>query len=337
MNMPSVIRPNPGHILLPRRFVDVELHSPKALVEGKYRIRKFYSAGLKKDGTVAEDAVTLDTGFFPNIILDSGLNQWGTSSIITGAAIGTGTSTPVASQVQLDSLSHFTTTSSTGHFTLNIAGASPYNNIRNHVYRTAAGALNGNYSEVGVGWASTNLFSRALILNGGGAPTTISVASIEQVDITYQLAIYPPLVDLSATTVTISGIDYTVTGRAAEVNDGAAWGVFTNAAVTHNAGSTSYAFVKAGTMGAITTSPGGVAGSPQSSGNWTLASYVPSSLQRTCSVFYGLDYGNPAGGIQSSQFKWTIGGFQYQFSPVIPKNNTKTLLLNYSVNWARRP
>ncbi len=58
---------------------------------------------------------------------------------------------------------------------------------------------------------------------------------------------------------------------------------------------------------------------------------------------YGLTQGNAAGGVDVSTVSWGTGdvtwfaSFQYGFSPVIPKDGTKTLALNYSINWGRRP
>ena len=128
------------------------------------------------------------TPWFDNIILDSGLNRWGTAASIAGAAIGTGTATPASTDTGLQSESHYTTTGGTGGGSTAL-GSSPYNNTVTYVYRTTLGSLNGNYTEVGVGWATGQMFSRALILDGGGSPTTISVTSAQQLDIVYQLSI----------------------------------------------------------------------------------------------------------------------------------------------------
>jgi hypothetical protein len=229
---------------------------------------------------------------------------------------------------------HYTTTPGTGHNAITALGSTPYNNTRTFVYRTTLGALNGSYSEVGVGWVTGSMFSRALILDGGGSPTTISVASDEQVDIVYQLSVYPPLTDF-VDTVTISGVGYDVTGRACVVNGTTAvdgWQVATSA-VALNSGTNFHALYP-GAIGAVTTNPGGIG---QAGGVPTTDSYSNGSYTRAGSVLWGLTSGNAVGGALAAKVPWTSWNFQYEFDPVIPKDSTKTLVLNYSTSWGRRP
>jgi hypothetical protein len=317
-----IIRPNPGHIITAKRFVDVGMPKSRVTMKGRYMLRVIDAA---TGDTVRE------TPWFDNIILDSGLNRWGTGNIIGGAAIGTGTATPTAADTGLQTESTFTGTSGTGSGIS--AGISPdYNNTRTFVYRTALGALNGNYTEVGVGWQSGSMFSRALILDGGGNPTTISVTSAQQLDIYYQLSVYPPLTDFSDT-IAISGTNYDVDGRAANVTSTTAWPVDPNnaVAVTFFGAATVYN----GSMGAITSAPSG-------SGDGLFAStsttaYSNLSLQQEGSLSYGLNDGNVSGGISAALIQWgSLGRFQYEFDPAIPKDGTKTLVLNFRVSWARR-
>lgn len=322
-----IIRPNAGFIFPELRFVDVGMPKSKVTAKGRYMLIKRDAWGKELERTP----------WFDNIILDSGLERWGTGAIILGAAIGTGTSTPVAAQTQLDTQTLYTTTAGTGA-ALSALGSSPYNNTRTLVYRTPLGGLNGNYTEVGVGWASgSNMFSRALILDGLGSPTTIAVNSAQQLDIIYQLSVYPPLTDIGPTVVNISGVDYDVTGRASNVNStsvstSGGWGVTVGEAFSVPGSASNGAWN--GTMGLITASPSGSSGS---SGTGAVDAYVASSLQRTGYASYSLGGGNVAGGISATWFGWNCAAFQYGFDPAIPKDGTKTLVLNYSVNWARRP
>lgn len=236
--------------------------------------------------------------------------------------------------------STYTTTSGTGSFVVSVLGASPHNNTYTVVYRTALSALNGNYSEVGVGWASGSMFSHALILDGGGSPTSISVTSVQQLDIVYQLSVFPPLTDIGPTVVTISGVDYTVTGRASNVNNttvgSGSWNPeqVTTGAIAGTTSFSGFASLYTGTLGAITASPSGTTSG--SDGIPTSDAYSNNSLQRTAYVTYGLTSGNIS--IKSAKFWWgSLAAFQYEFDPVIPKTSTKTLVLNYSITWARRP
>lgn len=321
MTEQRIIRPNGGHIILPRRFVDVEMPHSRVCASGRYQL-------IKRDawGTEIER-----TPWFDNLILDSGLNHWGTAAVVTGAAIGTGVIAPVVTDTGLQTQSHWTTTTGTGAGVS--AGIAPnYNNTRTHVYRTTLGALNGNYTEVGMGWATGAMFSRALILDGGGAPTSIAVTSAQQLDIVYQLSIYPPVVDTGPTVVTISGVDYNVTGRAAGVSSTSNWNVGSYTYPTIVAGNSG---VYSGALGAITSSP---SGSSSGWGSVVNDAYANNSMTRTATLTAGLAFGNVPGGIMSVLPGWTnFALFQYGFSPVIPKDGTKTLALNFSFGWGRRP
>lgn len=327
MNEPRIIRPYPGFIIPTRRFVDVGMPRSRVTCKGRYMLRVIDAA---TGDTVRE------TPWFDNIILNSGLNRWGTGTIISGAAIGTGTSTPAATDAGLQAQTTFTTTSAAGAGI--VAGVSPnFNNTRTFVYRTALGALNGNFTEVGVGWASGSMFSRALILDGGGNPTSIAVTSAQQLDIFYQLSVYPPLTDWTDT-VTISGVDYAVTGRAANVTttsdaSGQSWPVGTQAVSTLNP--TGNPWIPGnGSLGAITATTSGTFGSGGISPS--AATYSNNSLQREASITLGLAEHNVAGGLNTMRSAFTIGGFQYALDPAIPKDSTKSLVLNFRISWARR-
>lgn len=322
-----IIRPNAGFIIPTRRFVEAGIAPSKVGMSGRYQLIVRDAWGVEKRRTP----------WFDNLILDSGLNRWGTGGCISGAAIGTGTSAPNASQTGLETESHYTTTPGTGHNASSALGSSPYNNTYTAVYRTTLGQLNGNYYEVGVGWVSGSMFSRALILDGGGSPTFVAVSSSEQLDIVYQLSIFPPLVDTSDV-VTISGVNYTVTGRASGVNRTAGyWSWSPNYITTTIALSNMITWDNAwtGSIGAITGIPSGTSSSSGTSA--VVGSYSNNSLARTGRATYGLGDGNIAGGIKSTMIWWYASCFQYEFSPVIPKDGTKTLTLDYSVTWARRP
>jgi len=316
-----IIRPNPGHIITAKRFVDVGMPKSRVTMKGRYMLRVIDAA---TGDTVRE------TPWFDNIILDSGLNRLGSGNAIGGAAIGTGTATPTAADTGLQTESTFTNIQGTGAGIT--VGISPdYNNTRTFVYRTALGALNGNYTEVGVGWQSGSMFSRALILDGSSNPTTISVTSAQQLDIYYQLSVYPPLVDFSDT-IAISGTNYDVDGRAAAVTDSNSWAAFAGEVTIQSTGTNT---LFNGSIGSITSAPGG-------SGTGVFISrttdaYSNLSLQRDGFYSVGLDEGNLSGGISAALIQWgSLGRFQYEFDPAIPKDGTKTLVLNFRVSWARR-
>ncbi len=63
------------------------------------------------------------------------------------------------------------------------------------------------------------------------------------------------------------------------------------------------------------------------------------SASRNSTANFGLSDGNTAGGIRSVvvQPNGFMYSCQYQFTPAIPKDDTKTLSLTFSCSWARRP
>lgn len=325
-NQIRTVRPNAGFILPGSRFLETEIAAPRVTAAGEFKLIKH------RNGIVLQE-----TPWFDNIILDAGLNRWGTGAVVLGVGIGTGTSTPTAAQTGLDAESHWTTTGGTGDNSFSSSGGSPHTTTQTRVFRTTLGVLNGNYSELATGWAAgNNKFSRALILDGGGSPTTIAVSSVEQLDIYYRLSVYPPLVDTSQS-ITISGVTYTVTGRATSVEVSTSWGVGGNAAMTQSPGAGGFhRFGGAGSvLGAVTSSPSST--NPAIGESKTYSAYVDTSLQAVQNITWPLTVGNGAGGVQTVVVAHTNCAFQYHFNPVLPKDSTKTLSMSYRFSWARRP
>jgi hypothetical protein len=276
-----------------------------------------------------------ETPWFDNLILDAGLNRWGTGNIIDRTCIGTGTVAPATTQTSLQSFSA-SSTNTTG-ITSSVAnsGASLYYNELVRGNRFNAGTLNGTYTEVGVGWGDTTLFSRALIVDGSGNPTSITVLSDEVLDVYYRFRKYPPLTDVTGSRV-ISGVSYDYTFRAAAVTSSSTsqgWGLTIDNSVFF-VGGFGQGLVYSGTISSITGTPSGTAA--QNSGVST-STYSNNSLTVQGSYSYNLTAGN-VGGIRSASCSTNLGAaFQCEFDPVIPKDNTKTLTLNWSVTWGRRP
>jgi hypothetical protein len=287
----------------------------------------------------AEGNVRRDTGWFDNLILDSGLNKMGTATPISGAAIGTDATAPNVADTGLIAQAKWTTTL-VGSVTKSNAGSSPYAASAVWTYRFAIGDLNGNYAEVGVGWATgSNMFSRALILDGGGSPTTITVGATEQLDVMYTLKFYPPLVDTSQSIV-IDGNTTTVTGRASYVTSTSYWSPnCTYPPQASSSGGGVSCAVTDGVLGAITAT---ITGTNSYCDGASTAAYSNGSYTRTCTYTFSLTAGNVTGGIDACYMHWAalgsgpaMGSFQYGFSVPIAKDNTKTLALSFSIAWAR--
>ena len=267
--------------------------------------------------------------WFPNLILNGGLDRMGgNNDHLNWCQVGSGSTAPVATQTAL-----VNRIAGTGTLHANVNGAqasAPYYGWARRTYRFAQGVAAGNLSEVGVGWATSgSLFSRALILDGGGSPTTITVLSDEALDVTYELRRYPGTVDLTGTVV-LDGVTHNWVSRAAGVTDSYDWG-------SAGAMMLALAYAYNGDIGAVTElSPSGTSGSLSAAA----LAYSSGSYTRATTVSAGLNAANLVGGIRSIMIRapaGSAGRYQIQFDPAIPKDNTKVLSLTIQHTWARRP
>jgi hypothetical protein len=289
----------------------------------------------------ANGTIARDTGWMKNIITDYGLDRMHTQVAISTMSLGIGT-TPVTNGAQ--TLELFSAKSDTsapgggfipGQFDPPNSTA-PYETSRINGYRFNIGTLNGTYSEVGV--SSTNngtfLFSRALIVDAFGNPSPITVLDTQQLDAFYRLNYRPPLID-TVDTFTVGSTTYTATGRAVGVGNSSTWQParpiqLVNALSVHNS---------TAALGPIT----GFLSSAQSlsiNSGYGTTPYVTGSLQRRSTVELSTAEGNMAGGIGGAVVFWdnnfgATAGFQYVFSPPIPKTSNDTLSLTFQIGWGR--
>lgn len=277
---------------------------------------------------------------FPNLILDAGLNRIGTGNAIEGVCIGTGNTAPSVEQGSLVSFSKATAVSQ-GAVESTASTTSPYYSSFKRTFRFAIGALNGNYSEVGVGWgigggggnSIAGLFSRALIKDALGNPTTITVSADQVLDVSYTLKLYPPQNDITGT-ITLNGEVYNYTLRPAFINSRTYAG-WTASYVTNTPVFWSSVDCYSGNIGSVTGSPSG----SLSSGGTTPLTYVNNSYKKEFNITFGLNEGN-VGGIRSLWIKLSGLNMQAEFSKAsdsspIPKTNTKVLTLPFWVSWGR--
>ncbi len=289
---------------------------------------KFEALKVDADGNEIAGSRRLLADWFPNLITDNGLELIGSSNAyLQYCQVGSGSATPVVADTAL--ASRIAGTSTVNATAGGVQASAPYFAYRRNTYRFAEGVAAGNIAEVGVGAASTgNLLSRALILDGGGSPTVITVLSDEVLDVTYEIRCYAPTVDWGAT-VTISGVDYAIVGRASNVTNSGSWSI-TQIGVNNQA---SLPTVYNGAIGAITSVPSGSSGS---SSTVTTASYSAGTHRKDATVGWALGTGNLAGGISAIQIKFGIGNYQFGITPAIPKNATTVLDLTFRNSWARK-
>lgn len=293
-------------------------------VETKTRVRGFY----KLEAVDARGRRRLLADWFPNLITTNGANALGTVSVLDFCAVGSGNATPALTDTSLQTF--VASTSTTNFGTRAASPTSPYFGSYTTQYAFAIGVATGNLAEVGVGKSATSLFSRALILDGSGVPTTITVLSSEALYVTYQLNQYVPLTDVTGS-ITISGTTYGYTVRAADAT-ATDWAY-------NNQGSPSLrgASVFSGGIGAITGSPSGTQSAQTSINN---VAYSAGSFTLVSTATWGLTAGN-VGGVASVFAQWQDGGgavsrgsYQIGFSPSVPKDASHVLTLTFSMSWA---
>lgn len=281
---------------------------------------------------VVDGGVTRDTGWIPNLITNAGLNRLGSGGWSGWCHIGTGTTAPAVGDVALAVQAASTNSTAPGGGNSN-SGSPLYRTTATLVYRFNAGQLNGNYTEVGISWSNSTLWSRALIVDGGGSPTSITVTSSEFLDVFYRLTMVPDLTDHNYS-CTIQGVNYGVTRRASWVGSAGAWNPNRSGAWIPAGGQGSNIIsAYSGTLGAVTGFPSGTQATK--GGSPSVGAYVNNSYTRTSSVSIALGELNVPGGIKSIAVDDSVGSWQHQFSPVIPKDDTKVMSLSFSMSWGR--
>jgi hypothetical protein len=269
--------------------------------------------------------------WFPNLITNGGLDQIGTTaSWLTGCSVGSSSTPPTNTDTHLGAL--VASTTDIVGTTSSIQVASPYYGSRVNTYFFAPGVATGTLAEVGVGLSPTALFSHALILNGMGAPTTITVSAGEALTVFYEFRVYPPLTDATGS-VTIGGVSYNWTARAANCGAGN-WAPPSLGDIAGPALMTAFS----GAIGALTAEPSGTS-APEDSGN--LVAYTPGSLSNGRTSVLAGPTAN-FGGISSLLYtcgaaNGQMGSFQVGFNNPIPKTNSQALTLSATQSWARGP
>lgn len=290
------------------------------------------------------EAVDASTGrrrvladWFPNLITDVGMDCLGQNVQRHFCVVGSGSATPSFSDSFLTTL--VAETSSTTASTVGQTSSSPYYQWVRSTYRFAQGAAAGNLTEVGLAFSGNTpkkLFSRSLIKDSGGSPTTITVLSTEFLDVTYEARFYLPETDVTGT-INISGTNYDYTLRSSSITSSIGSSRDISGVLMYNVGPSQLDFFQAGAtydgnIGAITGAPSG------STGGFTLnasAAYSLGSYKRTTTFTCGLGDSNFGSGIKSLRFFTYAGTYQVAFNPAIPKTSSQILTLNAELSWAR--
>lgn len=311
---------------------------PKLGLSAEYRL----ITNKSKSGLIVDD-----TGWFPNLITDSGLDYFSNSSgngAVQFIAVGSGntppsfTDTSLVSQVaQVNARNSPSTFSASinvdercweGVFTVSFLGGS------------AAGVI----SEVGAkAGSSTNVTSRALVTDSMGNPTSIVVLPDEDLVVQYKVKVHQPTQDFE---FTVSGMD--VLARACMIDslnstaNYQGWASNLNPRThlsfqhdtTSASGTSQYFNGYTGGIGAVNAAPSGTRLLIANTDSGTLDPYVNGSHQRTARRTITTSYWN---GVEIRSIVWNAGiaVFQAEFDTPITKTNLQTLRFGFGASWGR--
>lgn len=327
-------------IYLPKHL-EAEIKEPPTQIEGRYSFKKY-----KADtNTLVQELESI-----PNLITNAGLVMLGTAWSAR-IFIGTGTSRPANGDTVLQN--YINNTSATQTSWNRRSAVSPTGEWveGSLTMRFAAGEATGNITEVGIGRVISSgtppvyeLFSRALVVDGAGNPTAITVLADEYLDVTYTLRVYSSPANNSATLV-ISGVNYDmVIGRyydgASGTNPFVPSGLFNGSnsnfsAIGKSAGNLEFSGGIDSTVPFITPTLTSLDGSCPTV-------QEPSNYGARSDITFGLNAGNLTGGIKG--FLWnrsSVGDlskgihsahYRATVNPPIPKDPTK--ILNFGLRWS---
>lgn len=299
------------------------------------KVAGFYQFTVRdKDGNIKQE-----TPWFKNLITNGGLNRMGTYfDYLYYCQVGTSNKTPSFSDSEL--INRIAGTSTLKSSSVTAASASPYYLSVQKTFRFAAGEATGNIAEVGVGWESEgSLFSRSLVVDGSGNPTTITVLSDEILDVSYEFRYYVYEQDVTGTIV-IDGTTHSWTARAAHANTAGPDGYLVESGMTivlseAEIGKSAYRYPTAytGAIGSITEYPSGT--QMDTYAEITNQTYVPGTYTGTGTITIGLDSCNDTSGIGAIRFRFGIGVYQIGFTPNIMKTENDILTLSFTHSWGR--
>jgi hypothetical protein len=329
----------PGRIWIPeaphlwlRKHPYLEIEAPKPMFQGFFNIKLIDA----KTGRVKRE---LD---FPNLIVDAGLDFIGQSgtplTCMTYMGMGTGGTapavsdtalqTPIGTRVTRDSVSPS-------------SGPSFAYWQESFVFTFLEANANGNLAEVGLfSSASTGtMWTRQVLKDSGGTPTTITKTSAERLTVTYNVRLYSPTVDVTGNvTITGSGV-HAYTSRAMQIDDSGSWGAFPLTGFYAGGGSSAYLHESA-TLGSTTGQPSGVEDGTTTTSSVSVGSYTSGTFQRQHTYFWDTGRGNFGTGVGSITFGGTNSNtnmFQCAFGTQILKTALKQLTIVAQLSWGRYP
>lgn len=299
---------------------------------------KFKILATKPSG---DERVVAD--WFSNLITDSGLDRLGTaggSAIWNFCRVGLGSAAPAFTDTALSSQVASSNSVIQQQSGIDLAGGYGWRRI---TWQFTQGTVVGNLAEIATAWtaSSAGIFSRALIKDSFGNPTTISILADETLRVVWEVRIYWPVEDTLGAVVFTGNIGgtYNFTGRASEVSAASTRWIPSDA----NSGGgiipvKEGGFVNTGSaLGPIDGVPTYFSRLAMDGLTVTNDSYVPGSFRASLLLTLGLANANFAGGIDSVTYRSLYHGNSYQmaFSPAIIKTASQIVQLRLAISWGR--
>jgi len=292
------------------------------------------SATYQLQARRADGSVSRKSAVFKNLITDFGLDHLaisGCRSLYCGKCyVGTGTAVPsfsdTALAVPLANTASFSGTQTSSE------SVSPWRQTTVTTATFPTGAVVGNLTEVGFG-DTAGLFSRALVVDGGGAPTAFPIAADEQLIVVYSLVQYPPLVDATGT-ISIGSNSYDYVSRANFLvgYNPNPW-AFPSSSTDGVAYRANSAYGLNDAHGDLAPLPGGVNVNPDFGFSKAADAYVPGSHYVSGTFTCPPASGN--GLLRLMVVNFGSASCQIRYTPAITKTSTQTLVLPFSFTWAR--
>ncbi len=285
-----------------------------------------------------EGKITKRSPVFKNMITNIGFDRFlQTLDFFTYAFCGTGSAAPAATDVTMQAFLAETNTRVAD--TTETTYVAPRWFVQKGTFTFNVGAVVGNVAEVGIGWKPSgsvrSTFSRSLVVDSGGTPTTITVLADEQLTIIYRL--YVKVQDNDTTfTVNDGAASYNVTVRQSWIAANTSMIEFLSGFYGAS-GRQNYADAKeTDVLPSITT--GWVIGaSANNSSTYVVNPYTVGSFEASLTATFPGDKANYATGIGSMMFSprngtgvWMVG-----FSPKIPKATGQTLTMTFKYALSR--
>lgn len=290
---------------------------------------------------------------FKNMVLDTGLQRIGENrDWMSWLHLGTGIQAPHPLQGALqnptykgDSLAPVPHTTSG----VNISDPQKPYTWAKRVFRVSPRGESRSYSELGVGWNDSNLFSRTLIKDPQGNPNTISILGDEYLDVTYEVRLYIPA-ETAVYQVVPTGDDIeprTITvhaSRANTVSGTFGWSLAMPYVVTPHIHPNSilnnppiYVDDYHRLNRFFTGGRGGLYGDPEGTqvGDYFLKTSMVRTSATSAVITLTRDLPDNVGVLRTLQVSQEAYCFQLEMDPPFVKSNEDRFSISYSISWGR--